>query len=431
VLYLTLDETQGYFVDQSGQNNHGTAFGTLRYGPGKIGNAIGFDAATGYINTGSAASLNPPNAMTVATWVKPSGFDGTGTGQRTLIERRQYGSQDSYQLSLSPSGSATPGRIHFSVWTVNGQKSVDSVTTAPLNTWTHVTATYDGTMLRLYTNGVQEAQTAATGAITASSINTIIGTGNQGTINFYKGEMDEVRIYARALSAQETLDLARSATPPGCPTGGTATPTPSPTSTPTPTVSPSPSASASPTASVTPNPSASASPTASASPSASATPAATPSATPPPTGVFIPDKKCSTNLHFNFIRPSSGMRCWEGKVQYNVGSASWLLPFSSHKVKVNGGQYGVDDGCERIIVNGVTVVDRFGPCAQATGNMCLYAHGGSFSKQVDVIGSAVTMDIKYVDAFTCTCNQGNLWIESTVTYEAPQCAEQAGYTING
>jgi len=50
---------------------------------------------------------------------------------------------------------------------------------------------------------------------------------------------------------------------------------------------------------------------------------------------------------------------------------------------------------------------------------------------VSVIGHAVTMDIKYVDAFTCTCKQGNLWVESTVTYEAPQCAEQPGYTING
>ncbi len=429
MLYLTLDETQGYFVDQSGKNNHGTATGTLRYGPGKVQNAIGFDAATGYINTGSAASLNPSNALTVATWIKPNGFDGSGTGHRTLVERRQYGSKDSYQLSLHPSGSATTGRIYFSVWTTNGQKSVDSITTAPLNSWTHVTATYDGAMVRLYVNGVQEAQTVATGAITTSNINTVIGTGNQGTTNFYKGDLDEVRIYNRALSAQETLDLVQSATPPAGCTTGTASPTPNPSATPNPSTNPSPSAS--PTASATPNPSASASPTVSASPTASATPAATPSATPPPTGIFIPDKKCSTNLHFNFIRPSSGMQCWKGKAQFNSGYASWLLPFSSHNVKVNGGSYGVDDWCERIIVNGVTVVDKFGPCASGQGNLCGYAHGGSFRNVVSVIGHAVTMDIKYVDAFTCTCKQGNLWVESTVTYEAPQCAEQPGYTING
>ena len=429
VLYYTLNETSGYFNDLSAANNDGAPNGPLTYGPGQVASAIGFDGNAAFIDAGTSSSLAPA-AITVSAWVKPSSFSGNGNGQRTLIERRQYGGANSYQVALTPSGSATPGHVFFSRWSGASEIGAGSTSVLALNTWTHVAATYDGAMIHIFVNGIREDSQAASGAINADNLKTIIGAGNQGSANFYAGILDEVRIYAKALSAQQVADLYELGNRPEC-HGILQTNNPSATPTPIPSASPTPTASASPTASATPNPSPSASPTISASPTASATPAATPSATPPPTGIFIPDKKCSTNLHFNFIRASGGMRCWEGKVQYNTGSASWLLPFSSHKVKVNGGSYGVDDGCERIIVNGVTVVDRFGPCAQASGNMCLYAHGGSFGNQVEVIGPAVTMDIRYVDAFACTCKQGNLWVESTVTYEAPQCAEQPGYTING
>lgn len=71
-----------------------------------------------------------------------------------------------------------------------------------VNTWTHLAATYDGAMLRLYVNGVQVASRAQTGSISVSSGSLRIG-GDNIWGEFFQGRVDEVRIYNRALSPAE------------------------------------------------------------------------------------------------------------------------------------------------------------------------------------------------------------------------------------
>ena len=72
----------------------------------------------------------------------------------------------------------------------------------PLNTWTHIATTYDGTTLRLSVNGVQVGQLAYSGAITTSTGALKIG-GNAVWGECFQGDIDEVRIYNRALTATE------------------------------------------------------------------------------------------------------------------------------------------------------------------------------------------------------------------------------------
>jgi hypothetical protein len=71
-----------------------------------------------------------------------------------------------------------------------------------LNIWTHLAATYDGTTLRLYVNGVQAGSRAVSGAIQVSNRPLRIG-GNSVWGEWFAGRIDEVRIYRRALSAAE------------------------------------------------------------------------------------------------------------------------------------------------------------------------------------------------------------------------------------
>ena len=59
--------------------------------------------------------------------------------------------------------------------------------------------TYDGSALRLYVNGTQVGSRAATGAIQTTTNPLWIG-GNQPDGEFFRGLIDEVRVYNRALS---------------------------------------------------------------------------------------------------------------------------------------------------------------------------------------------------------------------------------------
>ena len=95
--------------------------------------------------------------------------------------------------ALRPSGGGTIG---------SGESWISGPSASPVGSWTHVALTYDGSLLVLYVNGVQVASTAVSGLIQASSSPLWIG-GNQPYGEYFKGLIDDVRVYNRALSQAE------------------------------------------------------------------------------------------------------------------------------------------------------------------------------------------------------------------------------------
>ena len=72
----------------------------------------------------------------------------------------------------------------------------------PLNEWTHLATTYDGATLRLYVNGVQVSSRALAGPIRTSNGALRLG-GNKVWAEWFRGRIDEVRVYNRPLSSGE------------------------------------------------------------------------------------------------------------------------------------------------------------------------------------------------------------------------------------
>jgi hypothetical protein len=72
----------------------------------------------------------------------------------------------------------------------------------PLNTWSHLAATWDGATLRLYVNGVQASSRATNGSIVTSAGPLRFG-GNSVWGEWFAGRLDEIRVYSRALTATE------------------------------------------------------------------------------------------------------------------------------------------------------------------------------------------------------------------------------------
>ena len=79
----------------------------------------------------------------------------------------------------------------------------------PLNTWSHIATTYDGTTMRFFVNGVQVGATAINTAIAVGNQQLRIGGNNAFAGEFFQGLIDEVRVYNRArTAAQITTDMS-------------------------------------------------------------------------------------------------------------------------------------------------------------------------------------------------------------------------------
>jgi len=79
----------------------------------------------------------------------------------------------------------------------------------PDGTWTHVAATVEGNKATIYINGVKDAEQPKSGA--ASNVPFPVGIGMACEHGIFRGILDDVRIYKRALSADEIRALVEQA----------------------------------------------------------------------------------------------------------------------------------------------------------------------------------------------------------------------------
>ncbi len=110
-------------------------------------------------------------------------------------------------------------------WT-NGNKNIFGTSVLPVNTWTHLASTFDGSTVRLFVNGVQVATLAQTSPLSVTTATLQIGADAYTGENF-AGLIDEVRVYNRALSAaeiQSDMATAVSSVTPPPPVGDTTAP---------------------------------------------------------------------------------------------------------------------------------------------------------------------------------------------------------------
>ena len=106
------------------------------------------------------------------------------------------------------------GRIVFTVYTP-GIKSVNSgYSSRVLDTdWHHAALTYDGSVMKIYLDGLYRTNTANSGNLQSSAADAYIG--KQQTTNPYKGTIDEMLVYNRGLTEAEILQIFATTPAPG------------------------------------------------------------------------------------------------------------------------------------------------------------------------------------------------------------------------
>jgi hypothetical protein len=188
-------------VDASGQANTGTINGPARTTAGKFGGALSFDGINDWVTVPDANTLDLTTGMTLEAWVRPV---ATGSLWRTVLLKEQPSSLI-YAL-YAADGTGRPATDGFTTSDVG----LSGTSATPLNTWTHLAATYDRTTLRLYVNATQVATRALAGSIRTSTGPLRIGGNGTWSDEWFSGLIDEVRVYNRALAATEIqADMTR------------------------------------------------------------------------------------------------------------------------------------------------------------------------------------------------------------------------------
>jgi hypothetical protein len=179
-------------TDASGQGNTGTISSATWTTAGKFGGALSFNGTSSWVTVADAAALHLTTGMTIEAWVNPD----SGAAWRSVVLKEDAGGL-AYALYSSNNASRPAGYVHTNIDVgLNGTSAV------PLNTWTHLAVTYDGATLRMFVNGVQASSLAVAGSVAVTSGTLRIG-GNSVWGEYFKGVIDEVRIYNRALTAAE------------------------------------------------------------------------------------------------------------------------------------------------------------------------------------------------------------------------------------
>jgi hypothetical protein len=192
---------------------------------GNDGTLVGLDAATawvaggpeggalsvqgnGYVNVPDSASIDSiTTQLTVAAWIFLTAPVMANTYGTAISRQIGTGYDQHYHLSVNDQQQA----ILFITTTTAGQQVIGGPPTVPLETWVHLAGTYDGSQMRLYVNGVEVNSEAVSGPF-ASETNPVVlsgkGNGAAKTVSeFVPGELDEVMLYRRALSADEIAQL--------------------------------------------------------------------------------------------------------------------------------------------------------------------------------------------------------------------------------
>ena len=210
VAWWPFDEGAGTIaVDASG--NGRTGF--LTAGPTWLADpALSFDGVDDRVEAGTFDVAG--SAITLAAWIYPEALGNCSSNDcRVLSKATGTAEADHYFMLSTIAGSGGSSHLRFRLKTAGVTTTlIASSASLPEEEWLHAAATYDGATMRLFLDGVEVGATGKTGAISQDpSVPVWIGNNPGATAKPWRGRIDDVRIYSRALSGDELAALP----PPG------------------------------------------------------------------------------------------------------------------------------------------------------------------------------------------------------------------------
>ena len=199
-------------LDSSVYNDDGTVYQAAWSATGDAdGNgAYIFDGSNDYIDLADSASLDIDSEITLIAWVYPE----TNQAAYTRILGRSWATDVAPWSAYMIQRQTGAQNFSFYISHSNGTTTGSGYTTsaAPLNQWSMIAATYDGTRSKVYFNGNLEATGSDdAGDIATNNLPVRIG-GNYYGREFFDGRINNVQIYNHALTEDQIAAIYNNGT---------------------------------------------------------------------------------------------------------------------------------------------------------------------------------------------------------------------------
>ena len=190
----------GNAAEETGNGLDGVVYGA-QLCPDRKGNpnsAFEFDGIDDYIQINHNERLNIPGSISVSAWINSKDV----TLSQRIVDKTTVDYADGFMIDLRPTG-----QIRFLV----GDSYVYQPHSDPVITlndkWYHIVTVYDQTMVYIYINGQLNKAISKMGNSYLNNLPLRIGANSRLAGDFFKGKIDDIRIYNRAISADEVVGL--------------------------------------------------------------------------------------------------------------------------------------------------------------------------------------------------------------------------------
>jgi hypothetical protein len=202
--YWKLEESEGTRVpDYSGRANHGELVNGPVQVAGAIGGALQFDGKSQYVRVAHSELFDLQN-LTLSAWIRPQALaDGCG-----IIAAGT--TANPYALQVW-----SDGAIRF---TANSAGVAEGIGSGSWNSspgllwpdrWQYVAVTYDGSKITFYHNGLKADEVIQSLRLGSLAEPVTLGADLAAGGGYFQGSLDDVRIYGRALTAEDLALVMR------------------------------------------------------------------------------------------------------------------------------------------------------------------------------------------------------------------------------
>jgi hypothetical protein len=192
-------------LNDNKSNANGTPVGAIHYSPGIVGSSLQLDG-TNYVELGNAASINGTVPFAISVWVKT-----TSNAGMTVISQRDGNVNGEYTLNIGTNHAGTisnPGKVYLLIY--NGGFQADFFGNKSVNDgkWHHIVAEREGTVSRIFVDGILDASASGPLVSLTSSITSHIGKDTRDGSKNFVGSIDQLNIISGTTCAN-TYDLER------------------------------------------------------------------------------------------------------------------------------------------------------------------------------------------------------------------------------